>query len=161
MEHLVQQIVDRMTPFAHNEDKQIKVVTPPEDFKVKCAPDLVKAALFLLIENALTYSPENDTIFVNLHRLPKGGARIEVADHGLPVPAPERNLLFNAGFRGSAADAALMSGRTAGSGLGLDHVRRIIEKLHHGKVGYNLLEDKNCFYIELPPGSPVRGKSPL
>lgn len=149
IEELVSQIVDQMAPFARNSEKQLRLIPLNDDFEVRCASDLVQAALFLLIENALAYSPPHDTIIITARQLPSGAARIEVLDHGTPIPEAEREFIFDAGFRGSASLSPHARGKLTGSGVGLEHVRRIVEQLHHGKAGYIETGDGNVFFIEL------------
>lgn len=144
MKPLVEQTVERMRPFATNEKKQIAIDLPAPDFDVVCAGNQIKLALFLLIENALNYSPDHDTITVALQQLKDGGARIEVRDHGEHIRPEDRPYLFETGFRANT------SGRIDGSGIGLDHVRRIIRGLHGGRAEYEPIVGGNLFYLEIP-----------
>ena len=147
---IVNEIVSRMGPFARDVRKQLQAETPV-DIVITCSPGLVQAALFLLIENALKYSPANDIVLVRLRTVAEGWARVEVVDHGQEIPDAERDFLFEPGFRGSQAVAS-RKGTFDNSGIGLAHVARIVKDIHHGKAGYQRQGDENIFFIELPPG---------
>jgi signal transduction histidine kinase len=78
-----------------------------------------------LLENARRHS-DGSPITATLHRLPKGGARLEVLDRGPGIPVIEQERVFEPFYRprGHAA------GRHGGVGLGLALVREIAR--HHG-----------------------------
>lgn len=149
---LVSDFVARMQFFADDRAKGLRADVPPDDVTVLCMPKLIEAALFLLTENALRYGPEGDTVWVRCRALPGGRARIEVVDAGEPIPIEERDQLFEPGFRGSATMLRHSRDMPVNAGIGLDHVHRIVEQLHHGMANYDATTEGNVFYMELPPG---------
>lgn len=147
----VTKIVTSMQPLAASRGKQVIAdIRTEADTTALCSENLMRAALFLLIDNALSYGPPEDTVVVRLGNGDAGyRVRIDVIDHGEPIPSAEWAFLFDEGFRGQAALSAHLLGRGTGSGIGLYHVRTIVETLHGGQVGYERSDDGNHFFVNL------------
>ncbi len=88
--------------------------------------DLLELAFYNLMENALKYSSEEDTVEV---RAVEDGRRIqvEVADNGPGIAEDDLPRVFDELFRGTNARSL------EGSGLGLALVRRVVER-HGGEI---------------------------
>lgn len=84
---------------------------------------LVSQMLWCLVHNALSYAFEDTTVEVFSSPEEGGGRALRVADIGLPVSDAERARIWDRRFRGKRAKAQ----RPAGTGLGLDLVKRIAE----------------------------------
>jgi signal transduction histidine kinase len=80
-----------------------------------------------LLSNAVKYSPDGGAIRVRIDQDDAGWALLEVHDEGQGIPAAALPYVFNRFYR--AANAQL----TAGTGIGLAVVRRIVEQ-HGGSV---------------------------
>ena len=91
---------------------------------------LLRRLLVNLIGNAVKYTPgeEDVDLQVGTQRLRDGRVRVWVADRGLPIPADERELVFEIFKRG--AQGARHAG---GTGVGLAVSRRIVER-HGGDI---------------------------
>ena len=88
--------------------------------------DLLSLAVYNLVENALKYSSQNDS--VEVRALEDGKAVVvEVADSGGGLASEDLSRIFEELYRGSNARS------TEGSGLGLALVNRIIS-LHGGQI---------------------------
>jgi two-component system, OmpR family, sensor kinase len=88
--------------------------------------DLLSLAVYNLVENALKYSSQNDS--VEVRALEDGKAVVvEVADSGAGIASEDLSRIFEELYRGSNART------TEGSGLGLALVNRIIS-LHGGQI---------------------------
>jgi PAS domain S-box-containing protein len=115
---------------------------PLPDLRV---PETLLAQLFSnLIGNALCYAGiAGDPIEVGSVTTP-GQVRLFVRDHGPGIPEEERLRIFDAFYRGTT------SGNTAGTGIGLATVRKIV-RLYDGRCW---VEDTPgggaTFWIELP-----------
>ena len=112
------------------ERREINLLIPkvPSPFPVITGdPDLLLLAVYNLVENALKFTSENDSIEV---RAMEDGRAIviEVADTGPGIPSGDLSKIFEELYRGSNARG------TEGSGLGLALVNRIAT-LHGGGVG--------------------------
>jgi two-component system OmpR family sensor kinase len=88
--------------------------------------DMLGLVFFNLIENALKFSADTDTVEVRVRE--DGRALfIEVADGGAGIPPEEHQRIFDDLYRGENAR------ETEGSGLGLALARRIVQ-LHGGEI---------------------------
>jgi signal transduction histidine kinase len=85
-------------------------------------------SLLNLVNNALKYSHDRKFIGVNLYRA-NGSVKLEVVDHGIGIPLPEQQKVFEKFYR--VGDPLVHN--TKGSGLGLSLVRHIVEA-HGGQV---------------------------
>lgn len=84
--------------------------------------DLLVQLLANLIQNALRYGPEGQTITLLVH-----GHRISISDQGLGIPFAERNKVLEPLYQGETTR------QNTGFGLGLAMVRAICE-LHEAKL---------------------------
>jgi signal transduction histidine kinase len=85
-------------------------------------------ALWNLLDNAAKYSPDADTIWVQLS-VDGRNAVIRVRDQGLGIDPGEQTQIFGKFVRGNGANVRDVSG----TGLGLAMVRHIIDA-HGGHV---------------------------
>jgi signal transduction histidine kinase len=96
-----------------------------------------------LISNAVKYSPLGSRIEVAA-RQEAGWLIVQVLDHGIGIPARDRERLFERFFRGSNATGV------AGTGVGL-HLVAMVVGLHHGEVFAESLEGVGSrFVVRLP-----------
>jgi K+-sensing histidine kinase KdpD len=97
-----------------------------------------------LVANAVRYAPERSTITLAA-AAGAGRLRLTVSDEGTPIPAAERDRLFDKFYRRPAH-----RDEPGGSGLGLA-IAKTLAELHGGTV---LVEDHaptgNTFVVELP-----------
>ena len=104
----------------------------------------VQQILGNLVANAVRYAPEKSTITLGAEA-GNGRLRLTVSDEGTPIPAAERERLFDKFYRRPAHRDA-----PGGSGLGLA-IAKTLAELHGGTV---LVEDHaptgNTFVVELP-----------
>ncbi|MCL2657182.1 MAG: ATP-binding protein [Betaproteobacteria bacterium] len=99
----------------------------PQAVTLAAQPDLLRAALRNLVDNAIRHSPAGATVEIALRE--DGGMLIgEVRDSGLGVPEPLRQRLGERFLRVAGSE-------TGGAGLGLSIVRRIAE-LHGGSLEF-------------------------
>lgn len=73
----------------------------------------------------------------------KDAIKFNVFSTGPPIPAEDRERIFEEGYRGSQARGE------PGTGHGLNFVKNVIE-IHGGTVGYEPTVDGNNFYFILP-----------
>ena len=92
---------------------------------VEADRDMLRQALFNLLQNAIQASPEGGEIVIGLTGGHDGRCRLSVADQGPGVPEADRPKLFTPYF----------TTREEGTGLGLAIVRRIAAA-HGWQVGY-------------------------
>jgi signal transduction histidine kinase len=85
-------------------------------------------ALWNLLDNAVKYSPECRTVWVEISRQPDQ-VTIVVRDQGIGIPIPEQREVFDRFVRGADSKAR----RIGGTGLGLAMVREIV-RAHGGEI---------------------------
>jgi signal transduction histidine kinase len=106
-------------------------------------PKLLFHAFSNLISNAIKYSPAGSPIDV-VARHEAGTLVVQVRDHGIGIPARDRERLFTRYFRGGNATGI------AGTGVGLHLVAMVVE-LHQGEVIAESLEGVgSTFIVRLP-----------
>jgi signal transduction histidine kinase len=118
-------------------------VSAPGQTKVHGDADHLRAAVANLVRNALSYSPAQAEVRVEV-RAKADVAIVRVHDAGPGIAPEEQQVIFDPFARGSA-------GRVwrGGTGLGLFIARRIVEA-HGGVIGVESSEDGSIFSILLP-----------
>ena len=100
-----------------------------------------------LLDNAVKYSPECRTIWVDLTRIGKR-LIVRVRDQGLGIPVEEQKEIFRKFVRGAASGAASIKG----TGIGLAMARQIVEA-HGGEISVESAPGKgSAFTVLLPLG---------
>ncbi|MES1259088.1 MAG: HAMP domain-containing sensor histidine kinase [Gemmatimonadota bacterium] len=96
---------------------------------VRLRAGAVRQVLLNLLDNAVKYGPAPQAITVTVEAIGAAGARLTVSDQGTGVPESERERIWRAFERGSAANERA----AGGSGIGLTVVRDIAER-HGGRT---------------------------
>ncbi len=131
----------------------VRFQTPGEALPdVEMDKDAVSQALHNLLDNAVKYSGASKEIAVRL--APDGdGVRLSVEDHGIGIPRPEQDKIFDRFHRVGTG----LVHDVKGSGLGLSIVHHIV-KAHRGRVAVESEPGKgSAFSIWLPAAPPDRG----
>jgi two-component system sensor histidine kinase SenX3 len=103
------------------ERKRIEIATSIEpELLVHGDRGQLYAAVSNLVENAVTYSPEESRVAVMAERS-DDDVRITVADHGIGIPGDEIDRIFERFYRVDPARART----TGGTGLGLSIVKHV------------------------------------
>ncbi len=145
---LLQDVVEAAHSLPAYEGRDVNLLIPkvPSPFPTITGDrDLLVLAVYNLVENALKFTCETDSVEIRL--LEDGRAiLIEVADSGAGIPAEDVSKIFEELYRGSNARS------TEGSGLGLALVHRIIA-LHGGRIDVRSSQEEprgTVFTIRLP-----------
>lgn len=146
----VMECVARLTPLAQGRQIRLAMDFHPENeseqsFEMRGDPELVRAMIENVIENAIKYSQVNSRVDIGLfekHHL----LILEVKDQGAGIPPDALPHVFDRFFRAQAHQNSV-----SGSGLGLSIVKRVAA-LHGGIVeARNLSESGGAFFrITLP-----------
>ena len=136
----------RILPVCKGREINVLIPKVPSPFPTIVGDrDLLVLAVYNLVENALKFTSEEDSIEVRA--LEDGwNIVIEVADSGSGISADDLSKIFEELYRGSNARG------TEGSGLGLALVNRIAS-LHHGGVGVRSSQTEprgTVFTLRLP-----------
>lgn len=115
--------------------------------RVRGIPLLLREAFANYLTNAVKYTPEGGLIVVRARSEPPH-VRVEVEDQGIGIAAEDQERLFGEFYRVRRKDEA--SKKIAGTGLGLNIVRAVIEA-HGGSVGvHSRPNEGSVFYADLP-----------
>jgi signal transduction histidine kinase len=107
--------------------------------------EAIARSLLNLVNNAVKYSATEKYLRVCVYRN-NGSVNLEVADHGIGIPASEQPKIFEKFYR--VGDPLVHN--TKGSGLGLSLVRHIV-RAHNGEVTVESIPGKGSkFVITLP-----------
>jgi PAS domain S-box-containing protein len=92
--------------------------------------DMISRVIVNLLSNAIKYTPSGGSIKIEtevdeIARL----ARVSVTDTGVGIPENELEHVFDKFYRVSANEA-----QAKGTGLGLNLVKQIVEKVHNGRL---------------------------
>lgn len=123
---LVRETVEAFGPLARA--RRAKLVCDLEPAEAWADPDAVRRILLNLLDNAVKYGPEGQTVSVGLQSR-NGSAVLHVEDEGDGIPTEERSRIWEPFYRARRDGAA-----ETGSGIGLSIVRELVA-LQGGEVG--------------------------
>ena len=111
------------------EEKNMKIdIKVDENLYVLGDKNRLIQIMMNLITNAITYSPKNTTIHVNIYKNKKFGI-FQIRDEGIGISKSEINRIFERFYRVDRA----RSRNSGGTGLGLAIVKHLVEA-HHGLI---------------------------
>jgi signal transduction histidine kinase len=125
---LVNETVDAMRVYGEARGVAVIADLPDQIAPAQANPEKLQRVLFNLIQNAIRHSPADGTVVVRAESL-KDMIEVEVEDRGDGIPAADRELVFQAFYRGGT-DAPRS---TDGAGLGLAVARAIVDA-HGGAI---------------------------
>ncbi len=136
---LLSEVVDTLSPLAHS--RNINIVLDMEDGvkKLDLDRDRMMRAIMNIVQNAVKYSPEGETVKIVSQRIQKDkkgiakATKIGVIDAGPGITQDERNKIFDKFYQIQTIR------RKGGIGLGLAIAKEIIQA-HGGKI-----------WVESPP----------
>ena len=130
------------------ERHRIRVETSEHGLVGLWDPARLNRVLTNLLGNAVKYSPTGGDVVLSIEREVKQQRKmavVRVADHGLGIPAADLPHVFEQFHRGSN-----VTGRVAGTGLGLAAARQIVEQ-HGGSLEVASQEHQgSTFTMRLP-----------
>ena len=142
---VVQEVVDTYRYPLQNAGFEIVTDIEPNLPAVKIDPDAMSQAVLNLINNAVKYSDEVKRVEVQV-RGAGSHVAVEIADHGVGIPASEQRKIFEKFYRISTG---LVHDRK-GSGLGLALVEHIV-KAHRGEIRVESTIGKGSRFTVLIP----------
>jgi two-component system sensor histidine kinase HydH len=122
---VIDELADILQPDLEAKDLQLEWDGELPTWTIRADRELLRQALFNLLQNAVQFSPPRDTVRIAMRRVPNGCYRLEVADCGPGVSEDAVDSLFTPYF----------TTRPGGTGLGLAIVGRIAAA-HGWEAGY-------------------------
>ena len=125
---IVRDVLAAAQPVAAARGSALRALAPAA-CPARVDPDAFRQVLFNLVDNAIKYGPDGQTVTVSLHRaLHRPALTVTVDDEGAGVAPADRRRVWRAYERLPAHEAV-----AGGSGLGLSVVRALVA-LHGGEV---------------------------
>ncbi len=125
---LTREAVRQIESYAEHHGVEIQLDLPDEPCYVKGDIRRLEGVLSNLLSNAVKYSPKGGPVRISMQAA-ENEIQVEVADHGLGIPAEQLPRIFERFFRVKTPETE----RIEGSGLGLALVKAVVEK-HGGAV---------------------------
>jgi two-component system, OmpR family, phosphate regulon sensor histidine kinase PhoR len=149
---LIEQQMPMIAGFA--QEKNITVTRPePIVFdQVLADKDMISQVIVNLLSNAVKYTPAGGRVRIAAEvDSAEHVARVTVSDTGAGIPPEEIGHLFEKFYRVSANNKL-----AKGTGLGLNLVKQIVEKIHNGRVFVtSQVGVGSTFGFELPLATPA------
>ena len=125
---LVGRVVEEFRTQAAGQEHEIDLTQAEDLPTIHADREAIGLALWNLLDNAVKYSPDCHTVWVETKR-EDSGASVAVRDNGLGIDSGEQGQVFDKFFRGSAARAS----NIRGTGIGLSITRHIV-RAHGGDI---------------------------
>jgi len=120
---------------------RLELRTPEEPAIALADPDRVRQIIRILLDNALTHTPEGTDVTVTTYSANRR-AELTVSDEGEGIPQRVQNRIFE---RFYTADSA------GGSGLGLAIASELAQRMK-GQITISSSRRFTAFTLDLPPG---------
>ena len=117
---------------SYAEEKNIEIIgqKPIVFDQVYVDKDMMSQVIVNLLSNAVKYTPSGGSINIKTEVDEIAAlARVSITDTGVGIPESEVEHVFDKFYRVSANEA-----QAKGTGLGLNLVKQIVEKVHNGRV---------------------------
>ncbi|HEX3318417.1 MAG TPA: HAMP domain-containing sensor histidine kinase [Solirubrobacteraceae bacterium] len=136
---LARSVSAEFTPFAAQHRSDVDVHVGEEEIEANCDPDRVAQIVRILLDNALTHTPQGTNIEVSAAR-ENGQVSLAVQDHGLGIKRTVLPRVFEPFYTSDDAQ---------GSGLGLAIARELAERMD-GRLAVESVPGRTTFTLELP-----------
>ena len=125
--------------------KKITIEDKSAPIKVMADAAALTQATTVLLDNAIKYSPDKSTIYLNA-QAKDGLGSLSVRDEGIGVAADDLPHIFERFYRADPARGA----ETGGHGIGLSIAHKIVEQ-HHGQLSVTSAPAKgSTFTLQIP-----------
>jgi signal transduction histidine kinase len=139
---LAREVTKEVGPRAELRGSRLELRTPTQPAIALGDPDRVRQVIRILLDNALTHTPEGTDITVTTYSA-NGRTELTVSDTGPGIPQRVQKRLFE---RFYTADSA------GGSGLGLAIATELAQRME-GEITISSSRRFTAFTLDLPPGS--------
>jgi signal transduction histidine kinase len=143
---VVHRVVSEFEPQVAGLGRHIELNGTRSQCPIEADPEALSVALRNLVDNAIKYSPNHPTVWVEWGMEDEYVA-IRVRDQGAGIAESERKKIFRKFVRGSAAADC----NVKGSGVGLAMVRHIVAA-HRGRIRVASQPGRGSTFTMLLPG---------
>jgi len=140
--NLAREVSREFGPRADHHGSRLELRTPDTPALAVADPDRVRQIVRILLDNALTHTPEGTKITVTTYSANRRAA-LTVSDEGSGIPQRAQSRIFE---RFYTADSA------GGSGLGLAIARELAQRMN-GRIAISSSKRFTAFTLDLPPGA--------
>jgi signal transduction histidine kinase len=126
---------------------RLELRTPDRPVIAVADPDRVRQIIRILLDNALTHTPEGASVTVTIYSVDQR-AELTVSDDGAGIPQRAQKRIFERFYTGDSA---------GGSGLGLAIARELVQRMD-GHISISSSRRFTAFTLDLPlapPGAPA------
>jgi signal transduction histidine kinase len=145
----IESAVEQQLATAERRGVGLTVALPDRPLRIRHDAPRIGQVVTNLVGNALKFTERGGEVRVVARAEAGGGARIEIVDNGVGIPAAELPRIFDRFYRGSADNEA----RSAGSGLGLAIVKSIVD-MHHGTIAVESRVGRGSRFVVVLPRDP-------
>jgi two-component system phosphate regulon sensor histidine kinase PhoR len=149
MTMLIRDAVQMIRSYAAEKNITVNEQTPIVFDQVMADKDMISQVIINLLSNAVKYTPAGGIVDIGTEVDEADGiVRITVTDNGVGIPVKDLPHVFDKFYRVAANNKC-----AKGTGLGLNLVKEIVEKVHDGRVFVTSEQGKgSTFGFELPLG---------
>lgn len=127
---LIEEQLQMIKSFAEEKNIQVTGQKPIVFDQVNVDKDMISQVIVNLLSNAVKYTPSGGSVKVETEVDEIAGlARVRVTDTGVGIPESEIEHVFDKFYRVGANKK-----QAGGTGLGLNLVKQMVEKVHDGRV---------------------------
>ncbi len=137
---VAREVVREFGPRADRHGSRLELRTPDHPAVARADPDRVRQIIRILLDNALTHTPEGTKVTVTTHSVNRR-TELTVSDEGAGIPPRAQARIFE---RFYTADSG------GGSGLGLAIARELAQRMD-GKIAISSSKRFTSFTLDLPP----------
>ena len=122
--------------------KDIDLQLDFDEYEIEANEELLKQVFINLLDNAIKFSPENETVSVEI--ADEGTVvSVNIKNGGKGIPKENQSKIFNKFYQADESHA------TKGNGIGLAIVKKIVT-LHNGHIGVKSKDGETVFTVKLP-----------
>lgn len=145
---IVSESIEILSDKANRKDIQIHIHSDEPTLRMKGDPRRLKQIFINIIDNAITYTPNQGDIKIRLNDL-QDKVRVTITDTGIGISKEEIPRIFERFYRVDRA----RSRESGGTGLGLAIVKHLMEA-HHGYISVESEIGKGTsFHLTFPKGT--------
>ncbi len=117
-----------------------------DEYYISANEELLKQVWINLLDNAIKFSPINDSITININR-EDNSLLVSITNHGKDIPKDSLKRIFNKFYQADESHSS------KGNGIGLAVVKKVCQ-LHNGEVTVISENNTTTFTVSLPISQP-------